>query len=434
MTARSRRPLALAALAAAAALAGPAGGLGLAPIPSAFAGEAEDAAAGLKEMAAGKDGNRAIQRIGELEANPAQVVTDAFADIARSATIKNDRVKKAAMLAAAKRKHPDLLKWLKSKLDDKKMIEDRPDFYLGVLDSVAFYGEAAKICLKDLEDVVAKYIGTNAEIAKRGVIAFGSVPSRPVIETLIKWLGQTEATKGGGQGGGGGGGKAASEETKKVYAEVSTVVARMLQKLTGEEMPDAAAWDKWWKENEKTWQPPDPNANVEPDWATIQEYTDRAFHYVLKKPAAGKYWMFEKYDGAGGRVKLHYRDDKGFLWAQVRVASRKADNSTGSTLESFAKWYEGFFREQEFEPEFAKGGEPATAAMKIGGRDFVKLSARGKGKGSWKLWESCERRIYVTQTSPGMFLYFEAAILNGTEDDIKAAYWAAIEGVTFTKK
>lgn len=420
----ARRPFFVAALAAAAVTGAVAASAALLPVAQVRADDVDDSLAQLKELVKAGDEGKIIAKITEIEGKLDERITTALSDIARTA--KSDRVSKTAMKVAAQRKDPSLLKWLKGKADDKKMAEDHPERYLAVLDSLSFYGD--KSTMKPLEDVVKKYLPMNADISKRAIAAYGSIREKPVVDQLLEWLEQTEKTGSAGQGGGGGG-KSMSKETRECYDQAKGAVLKTLERLTMQDMADHASWSKWWKENQKTFEFPDPNA-PEPDFATLPAFTDRAYGFTITKPE-GKFWSFIKSEINGGRVTLTNRDAEGMLWARMNAIVWKGNKDVAS-VEQFAKYYETLFRDKEFE-QFGKDGEPAIAEKKIGGRDFHVVGARGMGKGDWKAWESCERRVYITMANPGLFLYIECAIRSGADDATKAAFWGAVEGMTFKK-
>lgn len=415
MTLSTRRPLALAALAAAAVL-GLAATSAVVPAPAVLADDVDDAIVQLKELVKANDEGKAIAKITELETKMDGRVTDALADVAKAA--KSDRVSKAAMKVAAQRKDPELSKWLKTKLDDKKMAEDHPERYLAVLDSVGFYGD--KSTMKPLEDVVKKYLPTNSNYSKAAIRAYGSIREKVAVEQLVKWLRQTENTRAGGQG------ASMSAQTRDNYEAAKGAVLKALESLTLQDMGDAATWEKWWKENEKTYEFPDAN-QAEVDYATLTEYTDRAYGFTVKKPPEGKFWAFAKSEAQGGRVMLHYRDDQGVLWARMNAVVCKPWADV-TTPETFAAYYDKLWQEKEFS-DFSK--KPEIVAKKIGGRDFQAITARGLGADSWKNWESCERRVYITRVNPTLMLYFECVIRNGADDPLKASFWSTIEAMTF---
>ena len=417
MAFRPARPVLLAALAAT-CLAGFSAAAAVSRAPAALADEVDDSIAQLKEIAKSGDEGKAIAKITELEAKLDGRVTDALADVAR--TSKSDKIAKAAMKVAAQRKDDGLFKWMKGRLDDKKMAEDRPEVYLSILDSLSFYSD--KSMLKPLEDVIKKNIPNNANYSKAAIRAFGGVREKPVVEQLIKWLAETENTKVGGQSSA----KSMSAQTREKVDAAHGAVLKALQALTGEDLGEAAAWEKWWKESQKTFQFPDPN-QAEVDPATLDEYPDRAYGFTIKKPKEGKYWTFAKCEQDGGRVALLYRDDQGVLWARMNAVAWKGSNDITSP-ESFAAWYVKQFQDKEFD-QFSKG--PDIEKKTIGGREFHVVTARGVGKEAWKNWAACERRIYITRATPTTFVYFECAVLSGTEEPLKAAFWGAIEGMAW---
>jgi hypothetical protein len=220
-----------------------------------------------------------------------------------------------------------------------------------------------------------------------------------------------------------------STETKKMLGEAKVAVLKSLKTLTQQDMDDGASWTKWWKESAKTFEFPDPNA-PEIDYATLTTYTDRAYGFTIKKPEPA-FWKFKKNETPGGRVTLEYRDESGLEWARGLVLTWKGNNEI-TNLEQFGKFYETNFRDKEFE-KFAKDGEPKVEIKKIGGREVTVASARGLGKDVIKAWESCERRIYITQATPNLFLYVDCTIRSGAEEAVKTAFWNAFETMTFKK-
>lgn len=425
----ARRPVLVAALAAASVL-GFAAAAAVAPVAAVRADDVDTMIEALKAEVKGGDEGKIIAKLTELESKPDPRITDALVEIAAKpyASQKSDRVFKTAIKLAAQRKDEGAFKVLKAKVKDEKLAEDHPERFYAVLDSLAFYDKTDKATQKALEDVVKKYVATNSGIAVRAITAYGAVKEESVVEQLIAWLVQTENTKGGGGGGGGKG--TMSDATKKAYAEANPAVVKALEKLTNETYADAASWEKWWKDvSKKGFTFPDPNVSAEPDWATVNPYVDSGYGFTLKKPEVDKFWGYAKCEDKGGRVQLYNRDDKSMLWARCDAIIMKTWKEAGNA-EQLAKYYENHYRET-FEEKFSAGGEPTTKPMKIGGRDFLVVTAKGKAKGNWVNWDVCERRIYITMVNPTLFLYFSCAIRGGAEEPVKAAFWANMEQITF---
>jgi hypothetical protein len=405
------------ALALALASAGLGASAAFLPAPPVFADQIDEQVAALREHDKNGDEGKAVALIVELEGrNDARIVA-ALVDLAKSS--KGDRVAIASMKQAATRKSPDLLKWLKSKLDDDRLLEKHPDRYKAVLDCLARYGD--KGALKPLEDVVKKYLPQDGDLAGKAIAAYGSVREKPVVEMLLKWLAQTESTAAGQ------GGKNASQQTRDAYAKAKVSILETLTQLTGQDISDAGTWNSWWESNKKTFEFPDPNA-AEVDPATLAEFVDKAYGWTMKKPE-GKGWTFAKSDAGGARVRLVNMDESNLMWVRVDAITWKPSGEI-SNAKGLADFWVARWQKDEFS-EFTK--QPVIEARKIGGKDFLVASAKGIAAGSWKNWEGCERRLYVHQVHPQLLLYFDAACRSGAEDPLKTAFWGAIEGIVFKK-
>lgn len=420
-----RSSLVLAAALGAGAGALPVAGTHLAP-PRALAADAiDEALAKLDELLKAGDEGKILAFMIELEGKLDARVTAKLAEVAR--THKSDRIAIHAMGQAASRKSPDLLKWLKSKVDDDKMLEKHPDRYKAVLRSLARYGD--KGTLKGLEDVIKKYLGSNGEIASLALTAYGSVREKPVVDELIKWLTQTENTSGGQSG------RALSDATREAYGISKQAILKALEDLTLQSIGDAKTWTEWWEANRKGFVFPDPNA-PEVDVTKLTEFTDPAYGWTMKKPE-GAFWKFEKQTEDGHRIEANFRDDKNVHWARVRAFVWKA-YAEAPTPEAKVKQAVKFWTESTAERKaefngFSEGHAPKIETRKIGGKEFWVVTARGIGDGGWKGWEGCERRIYVHQLNTSLLLYIDVVVRSGAEEDVKKAVFGAAEGVTFKK-
>lgn len=401
------------------ALAAPAAAVLPVATVAAWADEIDDALKGIADKVKAGDDNGAIAAMAGLDGKEDARITAALTDLARSA--KSETVAIAAMKSAAKRKSSDLAKWLKSKLEDKKLIEDHPNKYQAVLDSLAFCAD--KSFIAPLEDVVKKHFPTNPAFTGRAITAYATIREKPVVDKLLEWLALSENTRD----------NKMSSATKDNYGQNKEWILKGLRALTLQDIADAATWRSWWEENKKTFTFPDPNVK-EVDPAGLDAYTDQAYGWTMKKPD-GKDWVFEKYSEYGGRLLLRNTDEKENLWARIRVYTHKVDSEVGSNPEQYCKYFEKSWREGINEaPEFAQfSKEPVIEKKMIGGREFMVVGARGQGGGDWKWWSSVERRVYITMVNKSLFLYFECALNLGAEEPVKAALWQAVEGVTFKK-
>ena len=118
MPAATRRSAFVLALAAA-SVGAFAASVVVAPVAAVRADPIDDAVLDLKALIKAGEDTKIIAKITDLEAKLDARVTDALADVARNSSIKSDKVRKTAMRIAAQRKHAELGKWLKGKIDDE---------------------------------------------------------------------------------------------------------------------------------------------------------------------------------------------------------------------------------------------------------------------------------------------------------------------------
>ena len=402
-------------------------------IPDVFADDIDDQVTQLRELAAAGDDAGLVARIKGLERRRDKRVDDALMVVVRAPKV--DAAAREAMRVLGLHGDPGYLGWAKSKLADKKMLEDRPDQYFGLLDSLAGAGGALKPYLRSVAECVSDNLTTKPDVARRAVTAYASAGSeKSVIDQLIDWLDKLEsaaASGGGGRRGGltspppesGKSGSGSAANTQPVKDEVLKSLAR----LTGASADDSSAWRVWWAEHKASFKPAPPRA-AEPDWALLEEFADDAFGFVLKKPVPPAVWGFERCEAPGGRVRLRFQDAAG---QQARVDAVGFKKGRYATAGVFAQHVQEEWRKNDYS-DFFGGGEPAVSTQQIGGREFTVIKARGVGAGAWKDWDGCERRLYVTALDADTFLSFEAVVRVGFAETQKAALWAAVEAVTFT--
>ena len=432
MVQRFMRPMVLAALAGA-GLGGVAVSSALAPVPSAFADDVDDRLAELRDLVRSGDEVRVMSKIAEFEKKKDKRIDDALMAVARASGM--DKAAIAAMRVLATHRDPGFLGWAKSRLYDKKMAEDRSTFFCAILDALPRAGDGLKPHMKALSDCVAEYMKSRSDITTRAVAAYASVHDKVAIDGLIAMLEDSEgsAAGGGGRGslttppptmnGGGGGNDSASN-----LQAAGDAIRTALKSLTGAEHGDSVRWKRWWWENQKTFKFAVAEG-PEPDWATLSEFTDDAYAFVLRKPAAGKLWLFEKCQFTGGRVRMKHNDPAG-VPAQLEVMTYpKGANANAA---AFAATLDEAWRKSEFS-EFAADGEPVVKSRKLAGREFAVITAKGIGSGTWSAWGDCERRTYVTIVGGDTILAFEGAVRAECDPVLKAAFWSGIEGVTFAR-
>lgn len=421
-----RRAALLPALAAALA-AGGVLSLAVAPPAAVAADEIDGLIAEMKalEKAGEKEEAKLIGKITESELKNDARLTNYIASLARNG--KTDKIAKAAIVFVSKKKDDAFLKWLVNKAGDDKYLERHKERYFAVMDALGRYdGEKLKDAKGDLEDVIKTNLPKDGGIASRAITAYGRIREKSVVDQLLKWLQETEKTTAGGQSG-----KQMGQAQKDSYATCKAAIVKALKEMTRLEIADFASWDKFWEENRKTYEFPDPNQG-EPDYPTLKEYKDPVYRFVVTKPDA-PFWAFKKSDlPSGGLINLECVDDKGMPWVRIRIATFP-QNTSYPNCDAFVKGYEKRWRGSEgVEPEFEQfSKEPAVEEKKWGKAEFHILTCRGLGKGSWKNWDSHERRVYVTQPLPATFVYFEIAMRNAAEDAIKAQLQGVMDGMVW---
>lgn len=426
---RRRRVVAAIALAV---LGGLAGSVTLAPAPAASADEVDDEVAQLKDVVAGGDEPQIIARIKSLERRRDKRVDEALLGIVR--TSKIDRVAAEAMRVLGARRDGDYLRWARSRLGDKKMVEEQNPRFCAMLDSLPPAGEALRPFLGELATCIDKYVKTRSEVTTRCIAAYAAVCSdKQVVPRLIRLLEDVEGAEGGGGGGGGGGGTRPEADIGRVSGGGSDpraniqaakdAIHQALKKITAADGGSVLDWKRWWFNNEKTFRPPTP----EPDWANLEEYVDSWFGLTLKKPAVGKSWGWEKCPYTGGRARMRCTVTSE-LQACFDVITFPKD--AHADAEAFAASALEQWKGAEFS-EFSEGGQPELKKRRLGGREFAVLSAKGVGSSGWKDWNDCERRLYVTLAAPDTFLVIDAAARQVFNEAERTAFWASIEGMTF---
>ncbi len=403
----------------------------LAVAPETRADAIDDQITAMKNFEKAGEEGKCIAKMQELKDSGDPKVLAAIKDLKSS---KKDKIAVQAMRMIANRKDPELLKWLITKLDDKDLRDEkdgRPEVYKGVLASVAAY--RSKTALKALEDVVKKFISTNADYATLAIAAYGTVPEKPVVEQLLKWLEATDS-RAGGQGGGGGG-KGKSTETYEIEGKAKTQILATLFDLTGQEIADAVTWRAYWTTNSKTFTFPDPDAPApaeaaQGDPSSLSEYKDEAYGFSIKKPD-GDSWKFSKADYPGPRVALSYTkpDDPAYLMGKVYFTIHNPAKSSPKDIKAFVDWVINDTFKKQLVMDEAK--PPTVEEKKIGKTDWTVVRGLGDGDGVKKSWGSVERRYYLAKVDKNI-IYIDAIIRLGAEPAEKEMLWKCIEGTVIT--
>lgn len=392
--------------------------------PPARADAIDDQIKQMKDFEKAGDEGKCIAKMQELKDSGDPKVVAALKSLAGS---KSDKIACAAMkMVAVSRKDPEFLKTLVGKIDDKDLRDrkdGRPAVYMCVLECVGAY--KSKTALTPLEKVVDKFLTTDAEYSTRGIAAYGSVQETAVVEQLLKWLKTTDA-HGQGQGG-----KNESAESRENKQKANAEIIQTLNKLTGQDLGDAATWEKWWDTNKKGFKFPDASKpEPEVDWASLKEYTDPGYGYTVKCPQGGG-WHFQPKDQYC-RARINKVDEEKMEWGRVDWQIHNTTTMTPNSYKGLADWYVTKGLPDEI-GEFTPSGEPKLEEKKMAGRDWLVVTAKGMAKGSRAAWGSMERRIYMTKCdymgSPHLILVANIVARNGMEDADKKKLFESVENV-----
>lgn len=429
MTRSTKRAVVLVALCAALA-AGLAVEIAAGPSRPAFADDLDDRIAALRELVKSGDAQGAAKAVRSLRRKREKRVDDALLGIARGP--EADAAACEAMLVLGMHADSSYLTWVRSRLGDKKMLEEHPDRFHAMLDSLPPAGAALKPMLRSLADCGSDHLKTKPETSRRVVVAYTSAGSEKfIVDQLIDWLDKLETESGGGgrRGGltappplsgttGSGGGAANTQPVKDA-------IQSALRAMTGGDGTDHDTWAGWWSANKGSFKPSPPR-KPDTDWGSFQEYVDDTYDFLLKKPGGEAAWSYGPLDGAGGRVRMQLETNAGLV---ARVDAWALPKGRHADPAAFAKSLEEAWRKSDFS-DFFKDGEPAASAKQVAGRDAACLAARGVGTGSWKDWDGYERRAIVLFVGD-VALVFDAAVRVSLEEPKRKAVWEALEGVTF---
>lgn len=394
--------------------------------PPAAADAIDDQITAMKGFEKSGDDGKCIAKMQELKDSGDPKVTAALKSLVGS---KSDKVACAAMkMVAVTKKDADFLKTLVQKVENKDLYDKkdgRPELYKCVLESVGAY--KSKTALAPLEKIVDKFLTVDSDYATRAIAAYGTVPDVAVVEQLLKWL-KTADAHGQSQGG-----KNESAEARENKQKASTALLAALNSLTGQDLGDAATWEKWWDGNKKGFKFPDPNKKEEA--ATVdpkqKDYTDAAYNYTVKRPdAAG--WYFQPKD-EWCRIRIINKDDKDYEWGRVEWTIYNTTTNTPKDLKGLADWWltKGY-PETEFS-DFSDTGKPKLEEKKFAGRDWLVVSARGTGTKNRQSWGPMERRMYLTKCdymgAGHLILVGSTVCRSGMDDEQKKRLYDAAEGI-----
>lgn len=376
-------------------------------------------------LALEKDDGKCIAKMQEMKDSGDPRVLKAFKKLADS---KGDKVACAAIkLVGMTKKDPDFLKWLIGKIDDKDLYEKkdgRPEVYKCILEVLTAYkGKAEfKPAIDKLEKVIKKFLSDNADYSTRAIRAYGTVEDPAIVEQLLKWLEETDSH------GQSNSGKNESADARKNKEAANKAIVETLNELTGQDIGDSTTWKKFWDDHKKGFKFPDPAKKEEVvDVSALKEYTDPTYNYTVKRPDGGG-WHFQPKDEYC-RIRLCNKDEANVEWGRVDWSIHNTTTQTPKDIKGLADWYmtKGLVDEIG---EFAADGKPTLTELKISGRDFLLVSAKGMGKGNREGWGSMERRVYMTKCdfmgAGHLILYANLVLRNGAEPDVKEKFYKAI--------
>lgn len=185
---------------------------------------------------------------------------------------------------------------------------------------------------------------------------------------------------------------------------------------------DGKSWQEFWEKRRKTFEFPDPNA-AEVDPATLEEWSDVAYGYTVKKPEGGA-WAFKKTEFDAIRMRLEKLDEDELVMVRADFQIHNLSSQSPKTIKELAEWYVKDFKEARFSD--LRGQEPTLEERKIGGRDFWVVTAKGDSGGSYKGWGTAEMRAYLTQVGH-IVVRFEGTARLGAEPEDREALWNVFE-------
>lgn len=384
-----------------------------APRSPALADTIDDAIDEMEAAAKDKDAGKCIAKMVELQDSLDERVGKALNKLVKN---REPKIAAAAIRQLAMRKDESFGKSVGRKIGDKKLYkeEDKRDIYLAYLDAAAMYANPKHG--KELADIVKKFMPTDSEFCTKAIKAYGSVREKEVVDQLIDWLVQTEST------GQSQGGKNMSTETKENYAKAKSQVIETLEELTTQQIGDGKSWSEFWEKRRKSFVFPDPNA-AEVDPATLDEWSDVAYGYTVKKPE-GTGWAFKKTEWDAIRMRLEKMDEDELVMVRVDFQIHNLSSQSPKTMKALAEWYVQDYKDNRFSD--LRGAEPTLEERKIGGREFLVVSAKGDSGGSYKGWGTAEMRAYLTQVEH-IVVRMEGTARLGAEPEDREALWKVIE-------
>jgi hypothetical protein len=205
-----------------------------------------------------------------------------------------------------------------------------------------------------------KFLDTNGEISAAAWKGVGNSNTKQAVEDLVKAAVRCDAS---------GGDKVVPAPVRANRGTAKGTIFNCLQKITGKDIKDSSVWDKWWRDEGKTWKPT-PAGQDKADINTSDTYKDDAYGFSVKKPS--KVWLFRKGDGHGAYLKLEAMDEGSpAAWIEIHVESIK--NKTPDTAEGFATLDKGNFepkfrnlKEQVWDKKCSYGGAKGVEIILLG--------------------------------------------------------------------
>jgi hypothetical protein len=397
-------------------------GFALVPASTVLADEIDDAIAEMMAAAKDKDAGKCIAKMVELQDSLDKRVGAAFNKLVKN---RDTKIAAAAIRQLGTRKDETFGKSVGKAIGNKKLYKSKDDkmrpVYVAYLDAAAMYGNPKHS--KALADIVKKFMQTDPEYCTKAIKAYGSVQDKAIVDQLIKWLVQTEST------GQSQGGKNMSQETRDNYGRAKSQLIETLEVLTAQPIGDGKSWQEFWDKKRKEFKFPDLNA-AEVDPATLDEWSDPAYGYTVKKPE-GEGWAFKKTEWDAIRMRLEKTEtteDGEYVLLRVDFQIHNLSSQTPKSIKELAAWYVEDYKNERFSD--LRGSEPELVEKKVAGRDFYVITAKGESGGSYKGWGTAEMRAYLTKVGH-IVVRMDCTARLGAEPEDREKLWKVIEESTW---
>jgi HEAT repeat protein len=241
-------------------------------------------------------------------------VPGAAAAISRYMADRDPVVRVAAIRAEGTLHDPRMLGKL---LAFTKAYEEDPVTLATVLRAVGEFRNPK--ALKMLKSMSRKWLPKNSEIASAAAEALGQIPDRSAVELLIGMLERTDprlptsSTKD------------ISTETRRTLRQSRPAIVAALKNLTCWDFGDAAAWQRFWKSERRSWK----HLPCDRDLSELKTWRDPGYGFSLQRPGEG--WTLRS-SGARSDYRVYFeRRGAGGIEGAVWVYAYHERNGLSST-------------------------------------------------------------------------------------------------------